>query len=58
MFQPGGSLFVTTLNRTQKSYVAAIIGAEYILHALTPGTHEWSKFITVGELKDLVTSCM
>ena len=43
-------MFVATLNKTLKSYVFAIIGAEYILRWLPIGTHEWDKFITPSEL--------
>ena len=48
-----GLMFVATLNKTLKSYVFAIIGAEYILRWLPIGTHEWEKFV---EPKDLVSS--
>ena len=40
-----GIMFVATLNKTLKSYLFAIIGAEYILRWLPIGTHEWEKFI-------------
>ena len=43
-------MFVATLNKTLKSYVFAIIGAEYILRWLPIGTHEWEKFIKPDEL--------
>ena len=43
-------MFVATLNKTLKSYVFAIIGAEYILRWLPIGTHEWEKFIKPEEL--------
>ncbi len=45
-----GIMFVATLNRTLKSYLLAIIGAEYILRWLPIGTHDWNKFITPNEL--------
>ena len=45
-----GVMFVSTINRTLKSYVQAIIGAEYILKWLPIGTHDWNKFITPEEL--------
>ena len=48
-----GLMFVATLNKTLKSYVFAIIGAEYILRWLPIGTHEWEKFV---EPKELVSS--
>ena len=43
-------MFVATLNKTLKSYVFAIIGAEYILRWLPIGTHEWEKFLKPEEL--------
>ncbi len=43
-------MFVATLNRTLKSYLLAIIGAEYILRWLPIGTHEWEKFLKPEEL--------
>ena len=51
MLNPGGLLFVATLNRTLKSFALAIIGAEYVLGWLPKGTHQWEKFITPDELK-------
>ena len=46
-------MFVATLNKTLKSYVFAIIGAEYILRWLPIGTHEWEKFIKPEELVNI-----
>ena len=43
-------MFVATLNKTLKSYLFAIIGAEYILKWLPIGTHEWEKFVKPDEL--------
>ncbi|CAM3626880.1 bifunctional 2-polyprenyl-6-hydroxyphenol methylase/3-demethylubiquinol 3-O-methyltransferase UbiG [Polynucleobacter brandtiae] len=48
--KPGGTLFFSTLNRNPKSYLFAIIGAEYILRMLPKGTHEYAKFIKPSEL--------
>jgi len=48
--KPGGKLFFSTLNRSPKSYLFAIIGAEYILKLLPKGTHEYAKFIKPSEL--------
>jgi 2-polyprenyl-6-hydroxyphenyl methylase/3-demethylubiquinone-9 3-methyltransferase len=48
--KPGASLFFSTLNRNPKSYVMAILGAEYILKMLPRGTHEYAKFIKPSEL--------
>eukprot|EP00890_Picochlorum_soloecismus_P000465 jgi/Picsp_1/1419/NSC_04898-R1_dihydroxypolyprenylbenzoate methyltransferase len=47
---PGGIIILSTLNRTPSSYVAAIVGAEYVLKWVPEGTHEWEKFITPEEL--------
>ncbi len=43
-------MFIATLNKTLKSYVFAIVGAEYILKWLPIGTHDWEKFLTPEEL--------
>ena len=43
-------MFVATLNKTLKSYLFAIIGAEYILQWLPVGTHEWEKFVKPNDL--------
>lgn len=47
----GGLLILSTLNRTAKSFALAIVGAEYVLRWLAPGTHRWEKFITPDELE-------
>ncbi len=51
MLNPGGLMFVATLNRTAKSFALAIVGVEYVLRWLPKGTHQWEKFITPEELK-------
>lgn len=48
--KPGGHLFFSTLNRNPKSYLFAIIGAEYVLNLLPKGTHDFSNFIRPSEL--------
>ncbi len=48
--KPGGWVFFSTINRNPKSYLFAIIGAEYILQLLPRGTHEYAKFIKPSEL--------
>lgn len=48
--RPGGHLFFSTINRNPKSYLFAIVGAEYVLNLLPKGTHEWKKFIRPSEL--------
>lgn len=50
MLKPTGLMVVATLNRNWKSFALAIVGAEYILRWLPPGTHEWNKFVTPDEL--------
>jgi len=49
LVRPGGSFIGATLNRTPRSFALAIIGAEYIFHWLTPGTHDWNKFLRPSE---------
>ena len=49
-----GLMFVATLNKTLKSYVFAIIGAEYILRWLPIGTHDWEKFVSPKDLKKIL----
>ena len=48
--KPGGWVFFSTLNRNPKSFLLAIIGAEYVLNLLPKGTHEYRRFITPAEL--------
>jgi len=48
--RPGGSVFVSTLNRNLKSFLLAIVGAEYVLRLLPRGTHEYERFIRPAEL--------
>ena len=50
LLKKNGIMFVATLNKTLKSYVFAIVGAEYILRWLPIGTHEWEKFIKPDDL--------
>ena len=52
--KPGGLLFLSTLNRTMKSYLLGIIAAEYILGWVPKGTHQWEKFVQPNELKSLL----
>ena len=47
---PGGSVVFSTLNRNPKSYLFAIVGAEYLLNLLPRGTHDWAKFLRPAEL--------
>lgn len=50
MVRPGGTVFFSTLNRNPKSWLFAIVGAEYVLRLLPRGTHEYEKFIKPSEL--------
>jgi 2-polyprenyl-6-hydroxyphenyl methylase/3-demethylubiquinone-9 3-methyltransferase len=50
LLAPGGRLFLSTLNRTPQSFLAAKVGAEYLLRWLPIGTHDWRKFIAPNEL--------
>jgi 2-polyprenyl-6-hydroxyphenyl methylase/3-demethylubiquinone-9 3-methyltransferase len=50
LVKPGGKLFFSTINRNPKSYLFAVIGAEYILRLLPRGTHDYAKFVKPSEL--------
>ena len=50
LLRVGGIMFVATLNKTLKSYILAIVGAEYVLRWLPIGTHEWEKFVKPEDL--------
>ena len=50
LVEPGGLLFVSTLNRTLRSLAVAKLGAEYVLRLLPVGTHDWRRFVTPAEL--------
>lgn len=50
LVRPGGLLLLSTINRTVKAYVLAILGAEYVLRWLPVGTHQWERFVTPDEL--------
>jgi 2-polyprenyl-6-hydroxyphenyl methylase/3-demethylubiquinone-9 3-methyltransferase len=54
LLAPGGKLFLSTLNRTPQSFLAAKVGAEYLLRWLPIGTHDWRKFITPAELDGML----
>ena len=53
LVKPGGWVFFSTLNRNPKSFLFAIVGAEYILNMLPKGTHEYRRFITPAELSQM-----
>ena len=50
LVKPGGQVFFSTLNRNPKSYLLAVVGAEYVLKMLPKGTHDYAKFIRPSEL--------
>ncbi len=54
LLKKNGLMFVATINKTLKSYIFAIIGAEYVLRWLPVGTHDWEKFVKPDELKEIL----
>jgi 2-polyprenyl-6-hydroxyphenyl methylase/3-demethylubiquinone-9 3-methyltransferase len=50
LVKPGGLMLLSTINRTLKAYLLAIVGAEYVLRWLPVGTHQWDRFVTPDEL--------
>jgi 2-polyprenyl-6-hydroxyphenyl methylase/3-demethylubiquinone-9 3-methyltransferase len=54
LLKPGGVMICSTLNRNAKSFLMAIIGAEWVMRWLPKGTHDWAKFITPQELYALI----
>ena len=56
LVKPDGHVFFSTINRNPKSYLFAIVGAEYIMQMLPKGTHEYSKFIKPSELENWARS--
>ncbi len=54
LLKKNGLMFVATINKTLKSYIFAIVGAEYVLRWLPIGTHEWEKFVKPQELKSIL----
>jgi 2-polyprenyl-6-hydroxyphenyl methylase/3-demethylubiquinone-9 3-methyltransferase len=56
LVKPGGSVYFSTINRNPKSYMLAIVGAEYLMKMLPRGTHDFSKFIKPSELDEWARS--
>ena len=54
LLKKNGVMFVATINKTLKSYIFAIVGAEYILRWLPIGTHEWEKFVKPKDLENIL----
>jgi 2-polyprenyl-6-hydroxyphenyl methylase/3-demethylubiquinone-9 3-methyltransferase len=50
LVRPGGHVFFSTINRNLKAYLLAVVGAEYVMKLLTPGTHTYDRFIKPSEL--------
>lgn len=57
LVRPGGDLFFSTLNRTPKAFLLAIVGAEYVLNMLPKGTHRYDRFIRPSELGHWANLC-
>jgi 2-polyprenyl-6-hydroxyphenyl methylase / 3-demethylubiquinone-9 3-methyltransferase len=55
LLRPGGLLFLSTINRTYKSFLLTIVGAEYVMRYLPPGTHNWKQYFSPQEIEKLVT---
>jgi 2-polyprenyl-6-hydroxyphenyl methylase/3-demethylubiquinone-9 3-methyltransferase len=54
LLKPGGLMVLATLNRTPKALALAVVGAEYVLRWLPPGTHDWKKFLKPAEILDFL----
>lgn len=57
LLKPGGSIFITTINKTLISWLGAIVIAEYIFNFLPRGTHEWNKFISPHQVQHILDKC-
>ena len=55
LLRPGGTLIISTIDRTVKSLIGGIVAAEYILGLLEPGTHSWAKFLKPSEVEWLIS---
>ena len=55
LVRPGGIMVTSTLNRTAKAWLMAIVGAEHVMRWLPRGTHDWAKFITPDELFEMLS---
>ena len=56
LLRPGGKLFLSTINKNPRSWITAIVGAEYIFNILPKGTHEFDKFIKPSDLASFIRS--
>lgn len=57
-FKPGGSIFLTTFNKTMESWIGGIIFAENILRLVPENTHDWEKFIAPKDVQRILDECM
>lgn len=57
LLKPNGLLFISSINRTIKSFAEAILAAEYLLRLVPRGTHEWNKFLKPSEIADIAKAC-
>ena len=57
LLQPGGHLFITTINRTLFSMILAKFAAEYIVRIVPAGVHDWNKFVATEEMTDMLRDC-
>lgn len=55
---PGGSIFITTFNKTTLAWIGGIVFAEYLLEVIPRGTHDWNKFIPPLETQRMLERCM
>jgi len=54
LLKPGGALVLSTINRTYKSYLLTKVAAEYVLGLCPKGTHDWKKYVTPGEIQQIL----
>jgi 2-polyprenyl-6-hydroxyphenyl methylase/3-demethylubiquinone-9 3-methyltransferase len=57
LLRPGGRAFFSTINRTPKAFLFAIVGGEYVLRLLPRGTHHYAKLVQPRELRGWATAC-
>ncbi len=57
LVKPGGYLFLSTINRTNQSYLKAIVAAEYLMRLVPIGTHQWHKFVKPSEIVEIAVAC-
>jgi 2-polyprenyl-6-hydroxyphenyl methylase / 3-demethylubiquinone-9 3-methyltransferase len=57
LLKPNGLLFVSTINKTAKSYALTIVGAEYVMRFIPPGTHQWNNYQSPQDVAKYVQQC-